>query len=154
VGTIGGRLGRPENVYCGWHPKVDNLLHEVELTQLCFRLDAARILRSPHVTDEHIRPDAEVWIRGRLYYLELDRGSMGYTQMAGRFRLYEGFAHFVLWVCPTSERRDGLRARAEALRHCALFTTFAEALVSPHEAIWLDYGGEKAALPREGSETE
>ncbi|HYH66807.1 MAG TPA: replication-relaxation family protein [Urbifossiella sp.] len=149
VGTVCRAPGRPEHVFCRWQPKADNLLHEVELTDLCFRLDAARILRGPHVTDTRIRPDAEVWINGRLYYLEHDRGTMAYPQVAGRFRLYEGFPHFVLWVCSTEERRDGLRARAEPLRPCALFTTFHEASRSPHEPVWLDYGGRRAALPRE-----
>jgi hypothetical protein len=149
VGTVCRAPGRPEHVYCRWQPKADNLLHEIELTDLCFRLDAGRILRGPHVTDARIRPDAEVWINGHLYYLEHDRGTMAYAQVAGRFRLYEGFPHFVLWVCSTEERRDGLRVRAEALRHCALFTTFREASRSPHDSIWLDFGGQRAALPRE-----
>lgn len=154
VGTVSRKPGRPEHVFCKWRPKGDDLLHEVELTELCFRLDAARILRGPHTTNDRIRPDAEVWINDRVYYLELDRSTMGYAQMARRFRLYEGFPHFVLWVCPTAERRDGLRARAEALRSCALFTTFAEAVVSPHALVWLDFAGERAALPREGHPAE
>jgi hypothetical protein len=150
VGSVCRKLGRPEHVYCRWRPKSDDLLHEIELTELCFRLDAARILRGPHATDDRIRPDAEVRLNGQLYYLELDCGTMGYAQMERRFRLYEAFPHFVLWVCPTPERRDGLRARAQRLRHCALFATFAEALADPHAAIWIDVKGDRAALPREG----
>src|SRR5262245_61693462 len=61
VGTVFRRIGRAEHVYCRWRPKSDDLLHEVELTELCFRLDAARVLRGPHVRDDRIRPDAEVW---------------------------------------------------------------------------------------------
>jgi hypothetical protein len=151
VGTVSRKPGRPEHVYCRWQPKRDDLLHEVELTELSLRLDAARILRGPHTTDREIRPDAEVWINGQLYYLELDRGTMGYAHVEQRFRLYEEFAHFVLWVCPTPERRDGLRSRAERLRHCALFTTYIEALADPHAPIWLDYLGSRAALPHEGA---
>jgi hypothetical protein len=56
-------------------------------------------------------------------------------------------------VCPTAERRDGLRNRAEAIRHCALFTTFPEAVADPHRAIWLDVGGKRAALPRSAAPT-
>lgn len=153
VGTVSRKLGRPEHVFCKWQPKSNDLLHEVELTDLCFRLDAARIFRGPHATDDRIRPDAEVWINGQPYYLELDRDTMGYAQMAGRFRLYEGLPHFVLWVCPTPERRDGLRRRAEALRSCALFTTFAEAVASPHGPVWLDVTGSRAVLPREAEPT-
>ncbi len=147
VGTVSRKLGRPEHVFCRWQPK--DLLHEIELTEFCFRLDASRILRGPHVSDDRIRPDAEAWINGQIHYVEWDRATMGYAQMERRFRLYEAFPHFVLWVCPTPERRDGLRARAEALRHCALFTTFAEVLADPHAPIWIDVAGGRAALPRE-----
>jgi hypothetical protein len=150
VGTVSRKLGRPEYVFCRWRLKADDLHHEIELTELCFHLDAGRILRGPHITDNSIRPDAEVWINGKLHYLELDRGTMGLSQMERRFHLYESCPHFVLWVCPTIERRDGLRRRAERLRHIALFTTFAEAIVSPHRDIWMDFRGDLASLPRQG----
>ncbi len=151
VGTVGRNGGRPEHVFCRWRPKADDLLHEVGLTELCLRLDAASILRGPHATDRTIRPDAEVRINDRLYYLENDTGSIGYAQMVRRFRLYQDFPHFTLWVCPTPDRRDGLRQRAELIRHCALFATFPEAVADPHRAIWLDFAGNRAALPREGT---
>lgn len=150
VGTICRKGGRPEHVYCRWLPKLGGLVHEVELTELCFRLDAATILRGPHVIDDDIQPDAEVRIKGHLYYLELDRGTMGYAQMARRFERYEGFEDLVLWVCPTAARREGLRQRAEPLRSVALFTTLPEALDSPHKPIWIDYAGNRTSLPREG----
>jgi hypothetical protein len=150
VGTVCRRGKRPEYVYCGWHPSSNQLIHEVELTELCLRLHAGEILRGPSVQSSTIRPDAEVWIRGQLYYLELDRGTMSSTQIARRCRLYEGCRDFVLWVCPTVQRMAVLRRGAERLRATALFTTYGEALASPHGPIWTDYRGEKAALPREG----
>jgi hypothetical protein len=149
VGTVCEKPGRPENVYCRLTPKVDHLLHEVQLTQLCLRLDAEKILRGPAVLDKEVRPDAEVWIRGEVYYLEWDRGTMGYAQIVRhRFRKYERCRHLALWVCPTGLRREGLRARAETIRSVALFTTADEALASPHGEIWVDYHGDRAALPR------
>lgn len=151
VGTVNRTGGRPERVFCRWRPKGDHLLHEVELTELCLRLDAGQILRGPHATDHAVRPDAEVWINGRVYYLELDRGTEGHAQVARRLRVYEGVPHFVLWVCPTAARRDGLRARAGGLRATALFATRAEALAGPHRPVWLDVDGGRAALPREGA---
>ena len=154
VGTVSRKPGRPEHVYCRWQPKSDDLEHEVELTELCLRLDAATISRGPQTTDHDIRPDAEAWINGQVYYLELDCGTMGYAQIARRFRLYETFPQFVLWVCPTPERRDGLRTRAGAIRSAALFTTLPEALADPHSAIWLDYQGTRIALPRQGGGAE
>ena len=150
VGTVCRKAGRPENVYCRWRPSAHQLLHEVELTDLCFRLQASKILRGPHVLDRDVRPDAEVWINGILYYLEWDRGTMSYDQVARqRFRRYEGCKHLALWVCSTEVRQKGLRARAERVRDVALFTTAAEALTSPHREIWVDYQGKKATLPRQ-----
>jgi hypothetical protein len=149
VGTVCRRSGRPEGVYCHYRPKADQLLHEVELTELCLRLGARCNLCGPHVRDQRMRPDAEVRIGGTVYYLELDRGTMSGAQIARRFRKYEWCKQLVLRVCPTAARREVLRRQADRLRHAALFTTFAEALASPHEAAWQDYTGDRAALPRE-----
>ena len=154
VGTVARKPGRPEHVYCRWRVKPDQLLHEVELTELCLRLDAGTIHRGPHATDAHIRPDAEVGINGQRYYLELDRGTMGYAQIAGRFRLYENCPHLSLWVCNTRARREGLRSRAERVRHTTLFATRAEVLADPHGPVWWDYAGQIAALPRESRASE
>src|SRR5262249_17863900 len=140
VGTISRKNGRPAHVYCrGPWVKSDQLLHEVELTQLCFRLPAEKILRGPLVPHTVIPPDAELWVTGHLYYLELDRGTMSYAQiLQKRFSKYEGFSHLVLWVCSSEARREGMRERAERLRSVALFATFAEALANPHGEIWID----------------
>jgi hypothetical protein len=150
VGTVSRAPGRPEHVYAAFRPKADALAHEVELTEVCLRLDAGAVRRGADA-DPRLRPDAEVFIRGRRYLLELDRGSMSYGQVARRFRVYEGTRDFVLWVCPTPARREGLRARAAGIRGVALFTTRAEVLESPHGPIWRDYAGGTVALPREGA---
>lgn len=147
VGTICRKSGRPEHVYCRWRPKLDQLLHEVQLTELCFRIAAGRILRGPYVTDKAILPDAEVWIGGGVYYLELDRGTMGYGQLERRFRKYETCPHFSLWVCSSIERREAMRRRATAVRSTALFATLADVLASPHGPVWTDFDGAVAALP-------
>jgi hypothetical protein len=149
IGTVARRAGRPEHVWCGWTPKVDQLLHEVELTDLCLRLDAGEVRRGPHVRDKGLRADAELWINGQLYSLELDRATSGYDRVVSRrFVLYRSRPQLSLWVCPTPARRDGLRLRAKDLRATALFATLADALASPHGPVWLDHGGQRAALPR------
>jgi len=154
VGTVCRKSGRPEYVYCRWRPKPDQLLHEIQLTELCFRIQAKSANRGPHITDEQIRADAEVWINGRVYYLELDRGTMGFAKIGERFRKYKQCQHFSLWVCSTKERMEAMRRHAESLRHTALFATFAEALASPHGEIWLDYRGGRASLPHEEGKTD
>jgi hypothetical protein len=148
VGTVCRKAGRPEHVYCRWRVPGNDLLHEIRLTELCLRLHAGRIDRGPHVTDRAVRPDAEVWINGELYYLELDRGTMGLGQMERRFRRYEGCSHLSLWVCSSPARAESLRRRAGALRHTALFSTLAEAAADPHAAVWVDCDETRGALPR------
>src|SRR5262249_2546249 len=114
VGTLPRTLGRPEHVYCRWRVRPADLLHEVQLTEVCRRLDAATIFRAPQVTDRERRPDAEAWINGQRFAIELDRGTTGITRLAHeRLSKYEGFPDLVLWICPTPERRDALRLRAE-----------------------------------------
>ena len=149
VGTVSLKPGRPQHVYCRWRPKVDQLAHEVLLTSVCLRLHAARILRGPRVTRTDLLPDAEVWIRNRLYFLELDRGTMSYAQIERRYRKYAAAPEFVLWVCSTAGRRDGMRTRAEVIRHAALFATLGEAVIDPHKPTWQDFAGQTVALPRE-----
>lgn len=150
VGSVLRTGGRPEHVYCRWRPKPDQLLHEVALTQLCLVLHAGRILRGPHVADCRVLPDAQLWINGVLYYLEFDRGTMSYQQVVrDRFRKYRDCPQLCLWVCSSEARREGLRSRAESIRSTALFATLSDALVCPHGPVWLDYGGSRAALPRE-----
>lgn len=151
VGTIARTgTGRPEHVYCGWRLKPDQLLHEVELTEVCLRLHAARILRGPHVRDRARSPDAELWINGDYYALELDRGTTGAARIEQeRFPKYASSPHLCLWVCPTAARRETLRARAAGVRRTALFATMQDALRDPHAAIWVDHDGRRAALPRQ-----
>lgn len=149
VGTVQRRpTGRPEHVFCRYRPWAA-LLHEVELTEFCLRLDAGEILRGPHLRDNTIRPDAVATINGQAFYVEWDRGSMAKGQMAQRFRLYEGFPDYVLWICPDVERRDQLRTQAAALRHNALFTTAVDAVANPHAAVWVAVRGAMAGLPRQ-----
>ena len=150
VGTVCRKAGRPEHVFCRWRPKPDTLLHEVELTDVCLRLHAGRIVRGPHATDPAVRPDAELTINGRRFAVELDRDTTGVGRVVrDRFRAYEGYPHLSLWVCPTVARRDALRSRAVAIRHSALFATMAEVLADPHGPVWLDFDGGRASLPRE-----
>jgi hypothetical protein len=148
VGTVALKPGRPQHVYCRWRVKADALAHEVLLTRVCLKLHATRVLRGPRVQHRDVRADAEVWVGGRLFFLELDRGTMGHAQLARRYATYAGRPEFVLWVCSTRERREAMRERAEAIRSTALFATLADAVADPHAAVWLDFSGRAVALPR------
>jgi hypothetical protein len=149
VGTVSRRRGRPETVFCGWVPKADTILHEVQITQLCLRIQAGRVVRGYGV-DARVRPDAELWINGEHFFLELDRGTSGLRDVvAERFPKYEGGDDLVLWVCPTEARKERLRAQAGRLAAVALFATFERALASPHDPVWTDHAGGTAALPRQ-----
>jgi hypothetical protein len=151
AGTVSLKDGRPEHVYCRgarW-VKSDNLLHEVQISRLLFKIHANDIHRGPSEVDRYLLPDAELVIRGRRYLLEFDTGTMSYQEIEEtRFLKYAACSDLVLWVCSSPSRMEGLRRRAAAIRGTALFTTLDDALRNPHAAIWVDFDGERAALPR------
>jgi hypothetical protein len=150
LGTISLSAGRPEHVYgrARWMMKGDTLRHEVLITRLCLRINADEIRRGPGEVDADIRPDAELLINGQRYFLEMDLGTMSYADIVRkRFAKYRPARDLVLWVCPTASRLEGLRRHAEVLREVALFTTLDQAYSHPHTAVWIDFDGERAALP-------
>jgi hypothetical protein len=150
LGTISLKGGRPEHVYArgrGW--KADALSHEVLITRLCLKVHAEEIRRGPGEGDPILRPDAELWIHGARYLLEMDCGTKSYPEIVRtRFSKYTACPDLVLWVAPTLTRMEGLRRHAGMIREVALFTTINAALANPHAAIWVDFDGERAALPR------
>lgn len=153
AGTVSLKDGRPEHVYCRYarQVKVDNLAHEVQLSRVCFRIHADEVRRGPGEVDAALRPDAELWIDGRRYLLEFDTGKMGIQSVVRkRFAAYQSCRDFVLWVCATRSRMEGLRGHAREIRETALFTTLDRALHDPHAPIWIDFDGGCAALPRGG----
>ena len=72
AGTVALKDGRPQHVFCRsrW-VKADALLHEVQISRLCFRIHADEIRRGPGEVDKYLRPDAEVRIGGQRYLLEI-----------------------------------------------------------------------------------
>jgi hypothetical protein len=149
LGTVSLKGGRPEHVYARGRWKTDTLYHEVQLTRVCLKLHAGEIRRGAGEVDPELRPDAEAVIAGTRYFLEMDCGTMTYADVvAKRFTRYRTTDDVVLWICSSEKRRDGLRRHAEMIRGTALFTTLDEALDNPHAAIWLDFDGATAALPR------
>lgn len=150
VGTVTLQEGRPQHVYCrGSRVKGDNLLHEVQLSRLCFKIHADTVRRGVEEVDRYLRPDAELVIGGRRFLLEFDRGTMSYEDIVRRrFDKYRSCNDIVLWVCSTDTRMQGLRQRSKTIREIALFTTLEAALRNPHAPVWTDFDGAKAALPK------
>lgn len=149
LGTVAFKGGRPEHVYCRRVVKADNLRHEVQLTWLCLRTFADEVRRGPGDTDPGLLPDAEFWINGQRFYVEMDCGSMHPQDVVRkRFSKYQSVRDLVLWVCPSEARAETLRRLAGSLREVALFTTLDLALRNPHDPIWTDADGGRAALPR------
>jgi hypothetical protein len=149
LGSVALKDGRPEHVYARGRWKSDNLLHEVQLTRVCLKLDADELRRGVGQVDPTLRPDAELRINGDRYLLEMDLGTMSYPDIVRkRFIRYRECSDLVLWVSPTEHRMEGLRRHADMLRAIALFTTLERAVGDPHGAIWTDVDGRRAALPR------
>lgn len=147
VGTVRRHDGPPEHVYCRWTPKADQLAHELAVSEVCLALGCERVNRGPKVADRDTAPDAEAWVGGVLYYLELDCGTMRLRQIEDRFRRYEACPHFCLWVCPDERRKRSLRERAGRIAATALFATMADVLTDPRGPVWEDAAAGRAALP-------
>lgn len=154
LGTVCLKIGRPEHVYgrARWMRKADTLVHEVQITRVCLKIDADEVRRGPGSVDGYIQPDAELLIAGRRFFLEFDQGTMSIADVVRkRFGKYTATKEFVLWVCPTQTRLETLRRHAASLRGTALFTTLERALACPHSAVWSDVNGAQAALPHGGN---
>lgn len=153
AGTACLKDGRPEQVYCTGQLKADTLLHEVLISQLCFKTFVDEVHRGEGEVDSYLRPDAELIINTQRFLLEIDRGTSSYDAIVQtRYAKYRTCRDFVLWVCPTQARMEGLRSRAGMIREIALFTTVDRALSNPHAPIWVDVDGAAATLPRGGQE--
>jgi hypothetical protein len=149
LGTVSLGVGRPEHVYARGRWKTDNLLHEVQLSRVCFKIHAEEVRRGTAEVDSYLRPDAELLIAGERYFLEMDCGTMSTPDIVQtRFVKYRNAPEFVLWVCPSVADMEARQRRAEIIRSTALFTTLDLALRDPHAPIWVDFTGDRAALPR------
>jgi hypothetical protein len=152
AGTVSLKDGRPQHVYCRcrWL-KVDNLVHEIQVSRICFKMHADEVHRGPREVDSFLRPDAELVIRGRRYLLEFDNGTMSYQALVlRRFEKYRFSQNPVLWVCVTPFRAEGLRTRGGVIGEIGLFTTLDLVVQNPHGAIWRTVEGRLVALPRGG----
>lgn len=133
--------GRPCNVYSRARFKVDNLRHEVLLTEFLLAFLDGDIVRGYDLHEKQ-RPDAKFTSDGKTYFVELDCGTMNYQHIISkRFRKYEDYEGLVLWVALTDVRKEGLRSRASIVSHNALFTTLNASLMNPYGGVWQDYEG-------------
>ncbi len=141
--------GRPRDVYCnGWRPSLHHLRHEVLQTRFLLPyLDHADIVRG-YDCNKDLDPDAEMTLEDRLFYVELDTGSVNHTRQKKRWKKYRRVQDFLLVVTSTQKRKQNLIRYASDVNHIALFTTLSQAIESPYGAIWSDcHGTDPVALP-------
>lgn len=138
--------GRPEIAYCNsWRPKSNQLRHEVWLTDFLLCYPDAEVVRGWKV-DTHIRPDAELTLHGRKFYVELDTGEQSHRQVRDRQQAYTGVQDFLLYVTLSPRRMAGLIERSRAVQNIALFTTLGQVQSDPHGDVWVDAFGQRAAI--------
>lgn len=125
--------GGQRKVFCGWRPKLNQLLHEVLLTQFLLPFLHLEIRRGKYVK-KRLNPDATI-LGEPVVHVELDRDTEGYRQAKRRMQVYKNCPDLVVWVAPTMARMEGLRQRAAVIEQTALFTVLGS-------DEWLTYGGE------------
>ena len=123
---------------------ISKVQHEYDLTLILLKMHVDRVVRGFAVDERN--PDAQAWINGGMVYLELDRGTeRKWKELRERFAVYNETEHDVLWVCITPTRMNQMMKNSDNPHFW--FTTFSQALVNPHERIWLNKAGELMSLP-------
>ena len=151
VGSVQlNRTGRPEDVYCCYRPKADQLLHEVLVTGELIRFPFAEVARGKNV-DQVLRPDFTLCLDDFSIHGELDRATEGYRQARDRMHVYTERREFVLWVAPTVARMEGLRKRAACIRSHALFKVVGESTLLDFHGDTLPVESLSDFLPRAGT---
>lgn len=146
---------RPLDVYCnGWQPQPAKLRHEKLLTDMLLAMGDIEICRGYEVNSD-VEPDAELWINGRHFYVEMDTGTMSHWHLKRKWikrysrvieRVRTGSKEFLLVVCVTERRLKGLIERSEPVREIALYSTVERVMNNPWGKVWLDGNGNEGAL--------
>ena len=140
--------GSPRKVFCnGWRPPVDTLPHEIMGTRFLLKYDLDKCVRGYDV-DKRTRADAEIWMGGRKYLVEIDTGKVKYRRIQARWRKYRGVEDFLLVVTSTEDRMKRVIEHSSEVAGIALFTTLDKALDDPYGVIWVDCFGKEVALPK------
>jgi len=155
VSLQGDDNGRPATVYSnGWKVSPHLLFHEVKLTDFLLLYPfAKKLVRGPTV-DTRIRPDAEMTIGKKRFFVELDTGEETHRQVRAKWS--RNYRHvrpglqtdFLLVVTLKSDRIDELIRNAKQVSQLALFTSLAEVQADPFGKVWTAVDGQKARIAK------
>ncbi len=96
--------------------------------------------------DQRIRPDAELWINGQHFFVEVDTGQQSYSQVRRRQRFYASVSDLLLYVTASERRLQGLVRESGQVKEIALFTVLGRVIRDPHGEIWQDLQGKTVSL--------
>ena len=114
---------------------------------------AKKIVRGPTVHST-IRPDAEMSIGSKRFFVELDTGEETHRQV--RLKWSQNYrkirfgqhADFLLVVTLKKSRIPELARNAKQVSSLALFTCLDDVLADPHGKVWSDFNGKLARIPK------
>ena len=149
--------GRPERVFSNrLHPKVDNLKHDVLLTNFLLPYDNFSEIKRGNNADKETQADAVMEMASQKYYVELDTGTVSHPKQRKRWKRYQHVTQdFLLVVTSSTTRMNNLIEQAYGVRSIALFTTLKQAISDPFGSIWkgcLDESTVALVKPSEGTE--
>lgn len=137
--------GKTEKQWARWNVPVHKAQHESDVMEILLRIRAQNVVRGWEV-DEY-ESDAILTINGDRYYLEVDRGTIGYRELISRMHRYATCPADVLWVFSTATRRDAAMRRTKGIPCEFWFSTFDQVVFNPHaEGIWLSRDGHTSTL--------
>ena len=164
--------GRPFDVYANrLSPQRKHLWHEVLLTTFLLLYEGSGlVIRDPKEVNRQLRPDAEIFMADKLFYVELDTGSETLdVQVRDRQKLYESpesllphqspsgqpcyasVTHlhdvFLLYVTQAPTRMRNLMQVSSPVSGLALFTTLSDVVAEPFGKVWRTCDNRLVRLP-------
>ena len=137
--------GRPAYVYCRRRIKLDNLEHEVKLTEflLYFTMPIDRL----GDVDPKLRPDATMHAKGGDYHVEMDEGTHSAFKAAKRLEVYQNVQATVLFITTSIARGKNILKRCQFLGDKLWVSLYEKAVADPAGKVWVTPTGKAMALP-------
>ena len=137
--------GRPAYVYCRRRIKLDNLEHEVKVTEFLLNFDMP--IDRLNDVDPTLRPDATMHAKGGDYHVELDEGTHSAFNAAKRLEVYQKVNATVLFITTTTARAKNILKRCEFLGDKLWVGLYEKVVADPTGKVWLTPTNKVMALP-------
>ena len=160
--------GRPQYVYANkLNPAPKDIWHEVLVTDFLLEYEEGAVMyRQPSVVNQHLHPDAEMILSGKLFYIEVDSGTETHTQVAEQLQHYTSQSNllpangkhperyqtfqledvFLLLVTSSETRLENLKETCKPVQTIVLLSTLERVINDASGDIWEAIDGDVISI--------